>query len=98
MARDIIIRSKAETDLTDAFNWYEDQVSGLGIDYLNTVDAALSGIQQNPTAYPVVHGKVRRRLVRRFPYAVFYLVEPSKIIVLAVFHIRRNPKSWKERW
>jgi len=97
MARDLIIRSKAEAELTDSFNWYENQVSGLGSDYLNTVEAALAGIQRNPTAYPIIRGEIRRCLVRRFPYAIFYLMEPTKIIVLAVFHIRRNPTDWKER-
>ena len=97
MARDLIIRSKAEAELVDAFNWYENQVSGLGSDYLNTVDAALSGIQRNPAVHPIVHGKVRRCLVRRFPYAIFYLIEPTKIIVLAVFHVRQNPTDWNER-
>ena len=97
MARDLIIRSRAEAELADAFNWYENQVSELGSDFLKTVDAALAGVLRNPAAHPIVHGKIRRCLVRRFPYAIFYLIEPTKIIVLAVFHVRRNPTDWKKR-
>lgn len=97
MARELIIRPDAESELAEAFGWYEDQVSGLGADYLNVVEAALLGIKRNPETYPVVHKSIRRCLIRRFPYSIFYLVEPTRIIVLAVFHVRRNPKHWKIR-
>lgn len=95
--RDLIIRPKAEIELSDAFSWYENQVSGLGADYLNAVEASLYTIKRNPETCPVVHGTIRRCLIRRFPYAIFYLVEPSRIVVLAVFHVRRNPVDWKKR-
>lgn len=39
----------------------------------------------------------RRRVVRRFPYVVIYLVEPEHIEVLAVFHTSRDPKQWQGR-
>jgi len=95
--RDLIIRPKAEAELSDAFGWYEDQVPGLGADYLNAVEASLYAIKRNPEIYPVVHGTIRRCLIRRFPYALFYLAEPSRIVVLAVLHVRRNPAAWKKR-
>jgi len=97
MARDLIIRPKAEAELSDAFSWYEDQVLGLGADYLGMVETTLHAIKRNPETYPIVHKSIRRCLIRRFPYAIFYLVEPSKIVVLAVFHVRRNPAEWKNR-
>jgi toxin ParE1/3/4 len=54
-------------------------------------------IQANPNQYPVVHRNVRRALVRRFPYGVFYVVEGQRIVVLAVFHGSRDPSQWKSR-
>jgi hypothetical protein len=50
------------------------------------VDACLAAIERNPTAYAVVHKQVRRALLRRFPYGIFYLVEGETIIALACFH------------
>jgi plasmid stabilization system protein ParE len=44
-----------------------------------------------------VFEEVRRAVVRRFPYAVFYKIEPQQVVVLAVFHSRRDPKSWQAR-
>jgi plasmid stabilization system protein ParE len=36
-------------------------------------------------------------LTRRFPYGLFYVVEAERIVVLAVFHGRRDPKAVRRR-
>ena len=43
-----------------------------------------------------VHGEVRRAVVSRFPYAVFYRVEPKRVVVLAVLHMARDSKLWPQ--
>jgi len=43
-----------------------------------------------------VHGEVRRAVVSRFPYAVFYRVEPKRVVVLAVLHMAGDPKLWPQ--
>jgi len=45
----------------------------------------------------VVHRHIRRLLIRRFPYGIFYTTSKDLIIVLAVFHGHRDPKQWKSR-
>jgi plasmid stabilization system protein ParE len=40
---------------------------------------------------------VRRGLVRRFPYGVFYVVTDDAIVILAVFHASRDPAGWRSR-
>ncbi len=47
--------------------------------------------------YPLVHKELRRMLIRRFPYGLFYLMEEGMIVLLAVFHARRDPKQWQSR-
>ncbi len=61
------------------------------------MEAALSQIKRHPDASPVVHRQIRRALLRRFPYGVFYLLEDTRILVLAVFHAKRSPALWKKR-
>ena len=97
MKRPLIIRPEAEFDLAEAYGWYETQLSGLGSQFLLSVDAALSSIQRTPELYPVIHKNVRRSLIRRFPYGVFYVAEQDRIVILAVLHARRDPQSWKDR-
>lgn len=92
-----IIRPEAESDISDAYQWYESQRKGLGENFLLCIEEALSRATRSPTAYSVVHKKIRRILIHRFPFGIFFIEGESSISVLAVLHARRNPKAWKER-
>ena len=92
-----MIRPEAESDIEDAYNWYESQRKGLGEDFLLCIEEALSRASRNPAIYSVVYKEVRRVLIRRFPFGVFFIDGETKISVLAVLHARRNPKTWKSR-
>jgi len=93
----LVIRPEAEADMGAAFDWYEERVAGLGSDFLLNVDAAFHAILRSPQQYPVVHKNLRRALVRRFPYQIFFALEEHSIVVLAVFHAKRSPKRWRGR-
>ena len=54
-------------------------------------------ISRSPHLYPVVYKNIRRALVRRFPYGIFYLQHENGIVVLAVFHEKRHPEEWQKR-
>jgi plasmid stabilization system protein ParE len=97
MSRPIIFRPEAEADVTEAIGWYEGRVIGLGFEFLKTLDACLQRIARNPEHYPAIHKTVRRALLRRFPYGVFFLAESERVVVLAVFHAKRDPRRWLDR-
>jgi plasmid stabilization system protein ParE len=97
MRRELIVLPEARRELADAYHWYEERRSGLGEELLLVVDAAIEQIRRSPETYPVVHRNVRRVLTKRFPYGVFYVVEPERIVVLAVFHGRRDPRIVRKR-
>ena len=77
-----------------AFRWYEDHRSGLGSQFLAAGDSAVSRIVSNPEVYPVVRVRVRRAVIRRFPYLLFYVIEREEVIVLACMHASRDPEKW----
>jgi plasmid stabilization system protein ParE len=93
----LIIRPEAEADLQEAFDWYEQCVPGLGVDFLAAIDAALVSIRSNPRHHPLLHRNTRRALTRRFPYQVFFVAENDLIVVIAVSHGARDPKRWQDR-
>lgn len=97
MNYEILLRPEAEADISESYRWYEGQVEGLGEEFLRTVDASISIIQRNPSVYAPVHKDVRRALVRKFPFGIFYFIETDRVIVLGCFHVRRNPLQWKGR-
>ena len=91
------LTSAAEQDLLEAIKWHDEQQRGLGNEFLRNVDATLAKIARNPFQYQQLHHSIRRGLVPRFPYGVFFLVEKKRIVVLAVFHVRRDPTVWQSR-
>lgn len=73
------IRPEAERDVRTAFAWYEDQRSGLGRKLVGELNAVFERLSENPFLYADIRGGIRRAIVRRFPYGVFYLVSDSEV-------------------
>ena len=65
--------AKAKDDLLIAFQWYEAQRRGLGLEFLDCVEAKIETIEQMPKLYAEQHLNFRRVLVRRFPFQSFTL-------------------------
>jgi toxin ParE1/3/4 len=87
---EILVRGKAKADIRRAAKWYEFQREGLGKEFVAEVDAAIGRIQANPEQYEVVHREIRHAILRRFPYGIFYRIQPAKISVFAVLHLKRE--------
>src|SRR5437867_2306503 len=93
----LILTPEAEEDMAEAKTWYEAQRHGLGAEFVLCVEEAIDRIRNIPRGGTEVAPGVRRVVVRRFPYSVFYRVDPDQIGVLAVYHGRRDPRGWQER-
>lgn len=89
--------SPAAQELEDAFQWYEDQMPGLGHEFLAEIDEAIQRIISWPYAHRGVRPALRRCLVRRFPYGLIYGIETQAIIIVAVAHLHRKPFYWTRR-
>jgi plasmid stabilization system protein ParE len=93
----LVFRPEVRKEIDEVYSWYESQQPGLGDNFLEQIDEALDRICQMPESYPAVYRDVRRAVVRRFPYAIYYRIVSSRVIITAVFHGRRNPKAWQVR-
>jgi plasmid stabilization system protein ParE len=93
----IIVRPIAESDIDEAYAWYERKQPGLGKGFISQVDAALVKISQSPDRGIAVHKQLRRLAVARFPYGVFYIIEAKRIVIVGVIHGSRAPRVWKRR-
>jgi len=89
----------AQREIRAAARWYEARHEGLGIEFVALVDEALAKIADRPRASPPWRADrpYRRRLVRRFPYAVFFVADDELVTVVAVAHQRRRPGYWEDR-
>lgn len=94
----LIINPFAEQDLKDTKNWYDLQKEKLSIEFIEEVDILFKRIINNPFQFPVTKkNKIRKALVKRFPFSVLFYIEEDIINVFAVFHTYRNPNTWKKR-
>lgn len=91
------VRPEAARDIEEAASWYEQQRYGLGHEFLDEVLKTYTRIVDQPVLFPTVHRKTRRALIHRFPFGVYYRAEEFFIVVIAVWHGRRNPQHWKRR-
>ena len=93
----LLVREAAEADIAEAARWYEERSPGLGSEFLRAVDVTLAEVARMPERYPVVRGRARRALLRRFPYAVFFVARPDLVSVIACLHAHRDPRHWQKR-
>ncbi len=92
-SRAVVFRSTAQTQVATAQAWYELQRKGLGAEFALNLEAAIERVARNPEHFPIVHGQVRRAFLKRFPYALFFLTEPNRMVVLSCLHTRQEPKA-----
>jgi plasmid stabilization system protein ParE len=93
----LLVRVQAKRDLRQAARWYEKRLTGLGRQFVSEVDTVIERIEENPLLYQPVHRDVRRALVHRFPYGVFYRIDQHDVIVFAIVHLNRDVSAWQDR-
>jgi toxin ParE1/3/4 len=94
---DISFHELAERELNDAAQYYEREHEGLGAAFIADVQRCTDAIVEHPEAGLLIQGIVRRRLCRRFRYAVLYTAKPGGVRILAVMNLRRRPTYWVGR-
>ena len=97
MSLPVAFHRAASAEFIDALAWYETKRAGLGIEFLAEIDRCVSLASERPLQFALVHGEVRRVVAHRFPYSIYFLAENHRIVVLAVFHGRRDPAAWQAR-
>jgi len=97
MSFEVIIRPEAEADDLEAFQWYKEQIPGLGQEFPFELEHVIESLRTNPEANRRVYRDFRRVLARRFPYSVFYAIHGQSVVVVAVLHAARDPRLIKKR-
>lgn len=93
----IVFRRAAQSEFEDAAVRYDEQIQGLGEEFAIEIEQAVARAAAAPERYPIVFSDIRRTVARRFPYSVYFRVRHDSMVVLAVFHGRRNPAIWQRR-
>lgn len=95
--RPVITHREASAELIAAALFYEQQVTGLGADFLRRYDDLVAAICRRPRQWREVKRGIRKARMTRFPYAVYFELLPDRIHIYAVAHQRRRPFYWLTR-
>ena len=87
---------EAVEDLLETQRWYGRREPALAGDFADAFAAAVERIRRDPRSLPLIHGQIRRLVLRQFPYAVYFREEGSEILVIAL-HGRQDPRRWQQR-
>lgn len=97
MSLPVVLRDEAEAEFDAAFDYYEAQQPGLGVDFVARVHKVFERIAANPQMHGVVLADIRKAVVTRFPFCVFYRADANQVEVISVFHTSRDPSIWQDR-
>ncbi|HEY2726162.1 MAG TPA: type II toxin-antitoxin system RelE/ParE family toxin [Parafilimonas sp.] len=87
------LRPLAALEVIEAYDWYELQRQGLGIEFLNELEIFYQKLLQNPHIHSYYQKPVRSGKIERFPYVVVYEIFNEVIIVYSVFMAKQNPAN-----
>jgi len=93
----LVISAEAAADIDEAVKWLGDISPNLPMRFEAELEHVYASILDYPQLYPIVYKIFRRALLRRFPYSVFYVLDASVVLIVAVIHQSRDEETWKRR-
>ena len=97
MSRPVEWLSGADADLQTAFAKFEDQREGAGAEFFLMIDDYLDRINRFPEIAPVYVQRVRRQVMKQSVYGIFYVVEPLRIVIVALLDLRQDDRQIRRR-
>lgn len=93
----VVFSKFAKSELEDAIAFYELEYSGLGLKFKEEIRKNINIIKKHPQAWAVERGDIRKSLLHKFPYKIFFSIEKAHIFIIAISHQHRKPDYWVDR-
>jgi hypothetical protein len=88
---EIRLLETAKVDLREGWKFYQQYSAGLGDYFLDSMQADVRSLKVFAGIHEMSEG-FHRMLAKRFPFAVYYLIEDETIDVYAILDCRRDPE------
>ena len=95
--RKLVIQPEAQSEYEDGISEFKKIKKELARRFAKEVKKSLKLLRKMPKIHGIVVRDIRRAVVRGFPYVILYRVTDTEVIVLAIFHTRRDPSDWQSR-
>lgn len=93
----IEISDEAEIDFDKSYEYYYEDSPKVADAFFRIINMGFENIKQNPNSFPIAHKDLRKYVVKKFPFVIYYQISDLIIHVIAIFHTSRNPEIWNER-
>ena len=93
MSLGVELLSGADADFQEVFNRFEDYREGFGVEFMMVIDAYLARIAAFPEIAPIYFEDIRRQVMQKFPYGIFYQPQPTRILVTAILDLRQDERQ-----
>lgn len=94
MKHRVFVRPQARDEVAEAARWYCGKSPLVASAFRAAVRRAVSQISERPASFPEVAIGIHRALTRRFPYAIFFAVDETVVVVLAIKQQAQDPATW----
>ena len=94
---DVTFLPAANQDFHEAYNWYHTASPRAAAGFEAAVEVALSSLAASPLRWPSYDERHRFYVLRRYPFKLVYRVIDDRVLIVAVAHLKRSPKYWKDR-
>ena len=100
MSYSLVLKEEAVADIQEAYGFYDDETTGLGLRFLQDIEEHLETITQNPLYYSYwLDQKLYRSCsLKYFPFSIIFEVTGNEVIVFAVHDHRRHPDKTTKRF
>jgi plasmid stabilization system protein ParE len=90
----VVVRPQARDELAEAARWYRGKSLLVATAFREAIRRTVSQVSERPASFPEVAIGIHRALTRRFPYAIFFVVEEAAVVVLAIKQQAQDPATW----
>ncbi len=87
----------AQDDVRESYAWFAERSELLALRWVEAVETTVARVSEEPQLFQVVEDDIRRAIVRKFPFGVFFYDAGDYLRVIAVVDLRRDPATWQSR-
>ncbi len=92
-----VIHPEAAIEYAETAAYLKERSPQIAVAFVDSIEAGIKKVKRQPHIYPIVDDDVRRYVVQKFPYCIFYTIESDYILFVAIMHTSRRPGYWKDR-